>query len=283
MALLDPISITITRSDNTSETFSGRPANGEAFGITELVGFEFPEVEVFTAAKGLGDGVFFTGQRLNGRTVEIHLKQNERYPDDFYLAWQLLKNFFNPAHSFKIKVVYTPYTGLTQTRYLNDCRILAADYHMINASEPNPELIVQMMSPNPFFEEASGSEQIFYTDNVALTYTYIGDYKTRPVLIFKCTNAGDGTVLSFDVTMNGVQWSVGTPTAISVGDQITLDPETMGIGFNGPPDPDQAGTANVIYEAWWLNPGTNANTFTIDGNGCTFTFSVSYTPRYLGI
>lgn len=281
MALLDPISITVTRSDNASKSFSGRPANGEAFGITELVGFEFPEVEVFTSPKGLGDGVFFTGQRLNGRTVEIHLKQNERYPDDFYLAWQLLKNFFNPAHTFTLQVDYTPYTGLTQTRYLNDCRILAAEYHMINASEPNPELIVQMMSPDPFFEEASWSEQIVYTDNVAVTYTYLGDYKARPHLIFDCTSSNGS--LSFDVTMNGVTWQVSTPTAIAVGDRITLDPETMGIGVNAPPSPSLVGVANDIYDAWWLNPGTNANTFTIDGNGCTFDFFVSYIPRYLGI
>ena len=281
MALLDPIYIRLTRSDGEIKDFSGRPSYGEAFGITELVGFEFPEVEVFTAARGLGDGVFFTGQRLNGRTVEIHLKQNERYPQDFYDAWDNLKAFFNPGHTFQIRTAWDH--DPTNPRYLGDCRILAADYHMINASEPNPELIVQMMSPDPFFTAIRHSDQVSYTDNVQLSYTYVGDYKARPYLTFVCTNAGDGTVLSFDVTMNGAQWSIGTPTAITVGDQITLDPETMGIGFNGPPDPNLVGTANAIYEAWWLNPGTNANKFIIDGNGCTFTFSVSCDPRYLGI
>lgn len=281
MALLDPITITITRSDNETKSFSGRPSNSEPFGITELIGFEFPEVEVFTQPRGLGDGVFFTGQRLNGRTIEIHLKQNERYPQDFFDGWNALKSFFNPALTFTVSVDNET-SGVTVTRQLNDCRILAAEYHMINAGEPNPELIVQMMSPEPCFT-ASVSDAIAFTDDVELTYTYQGDMTTPVMVELTATTAGGGTVA--EVTVNGALWTVAPYFYVPVDSVLLLDPIAGTITYNGHTEgfviPSEA---TAVYETWRLVPGTNANTIKIHQPSTPrFTAKLVYNARYLGI
>lgn len=278
---LDPITITITRSDNEAKSFSGRPTNSEPFGITELIGFEFPEVEVFTQPRGLGDGVFFTGQRLNGRTIEIHLKQNERYPQDFFDGWNSLKSFFNPALTFTVSVDNAT-SGVTVTRQLNDCRILAADYHMINAGEPNPELIVQMMSSDPCFIGAV-SDVLAFTDDVDLSYTYSGDM-TAPVMVeLTATTAGGGTVA--EVTVNGALWTVAPYFYVPVDSVLLLDPVAGTLSYNGHVDswyiPSEA---TAVYENWRLVPGTNANTIKIHQPGTArFTAKLVYDARYLGI
>lgn len=278
---LDPITITITRSDNAAKSFSGRPTNSEPFGITELIGFEFPEVEVFTQPRGLGDGVFFTGQRLNGRTIEIHLKQNERYPQDFFDGWNSLKSFFNPALTFMVSVDNAT-SGVSVTRQLNDCRILAADYHMINAGEPNPELIVQMMAPEPCFIGAV-SDALAFTDDVDLSYTYSGDM-TAPVTVeLTATTAGGGTVA--EVTVNGAKWTVAPAFYIPLGSVLLLNPTDGTLSYNGHVDdwyvPSEA---TAVYENWRLVPGTNANTIKIHQPGTArFTAKLVYDARYLGI
>ena len=264
----------------TVKTFASGPANGEAFGITELVGFEFPQVEVFTQPKGLGDGVFFTGQRLNGRTIEIHLKQNERYPQDFYSAWYNLKNFFNPSMTFTLQV--DNLTAGLSTSYLYDCRILAAEYHMINASEPNPELIVQMMAPEPCFVRYS-SEEILFTDDVELTYTYQGDMTTPVLVELTATTAGGGTVA--EVTVNGAVWTVAPYFYVPVDSVLLLDPVAGTITYNGHVEgfviPSEA---TAVYENWRLVPGTNANTIKIHQPGAArFTARLEYGMRNLGI
>lgn len=278
---LDPITITITRSDNAAKSFSGRPTNSEPFGITELIGFEFPEVEVFTQPKGLGDGVFFTGQRLNGRTIEIHLKQNERYPQDFFDAWNGLKAFFNPTMTFRVSVENTT-SGSPVERDLNDCRILAADYHMINAGEPNPELIVQMMASDPCFIGAV-SDALAFTDDVDLSYTYSGDM-TAPVTVeLTATTAGGGTVA--EVTVNGAVWTVAPYFYVPVDSVLLLDPIAGTITYNGHvEDFVVPSEATAVYENWRLAPGTNANTIKIHQPGAAqFTAKLVYDARYLGI
>lgn len=280
MARLNPIEITLTRSDMTVKTFASRPANGEAFGITELIGFEFPEVEVFTQPRGLGDGVFFTGQRLNGRTVEIHLKQNERYPQDFYSAWYNLKHFFNPSMTFTLQV--DNLTAGLSTSYLFDCRILAAEYHMINASEPNPELIVQMMAPEPCFVRYH-SEAILFTDDVDQTFTYSGDVKTFVQVELTATTAGGGTLA--EVTVNGATWTLAPSYYIPVGSVLLLNPEDGTYEYNGHVDgffiPSEA---TAVYQNWRTNLGTNANTIKIhQPDVARFTAKLVYNARYLGI
>ena len=283
MALLNPITITITRSDNETKSFSGRPSNSEPFGITSLVGFEFPQVEVFTAAKGLGDGVFFTGQRLDGRTVEIHLKQNERYPQDHFDGWNNLKSFFNPMMAFTLEVDNDT-SGSTVTRYLNDCRILAAEYQFVNASEPNPELIVQMQSSEPCFT-ASVSEALTFTDNVDQTFTYSGDAETFVQVELTVVSGSGGQ--EAEVTVNGALWTVASWYYISPGDKILLNPEDGTLTRNGQliglaqaPDSD----ANAIFLNWRTALGTNANTIKIHPlNTYTLTAKLVYNARYLGI
>ncbi len=280
---LDPITITITRSDNAAKSFSGRPTNSEPFGITELIGFEFPEVEVFTQPRGLGDGVFFTGQRLNGRTIEIHLKQNDKFPRDFFDGRNALKSFFNPAMTFTVSVDNAT-SGVTVTRQLNDCRILAADYHMINAGEPNPELIVQMMSSEPCFTTPV-SEALTFTDNVEQTFTYPGDSEAFVKVELTVVVAGTSPIA--EVTVNGALWTVSSTFYDTPGDIFLLDPETGKIirendgsvvGGSWADDPI------AIYNNWRAKPGINANTIKIHPlSGYTLTARLVYDARYLGI
>lgn len=284
MALLDPITITITRSDNAAKSFSGRPSNSEPFGITELIGFEFPEVEVFTQPRGLGDGVFFTGQRLNGRTVEIHLKQNERYPQDFFDGWNALKSFFNPALTFTVSVDNET-SGVTVTRQLNDCRILAADYHMINAGEPNPELIVQMMSSGPLFEGVP--QTVNYsglTDQVHKTITNGGDSPARFSVTLTCTNAGTNTnfigVVVEDVGLRIMKRDV---SAFAVNDEVFIDVENGAYTVNGVTARATQSELPEAFTNWFLQVGGN-DFYIGDGEaGTAWNVVVEWREAYLGI
>lgn len=283
-----------------SRHFGSRPLSGdetgieisdltaEPFAISELVGFEFPEVELFTASRGLGDGVFFTGQRLNGRTVEIHLRQLMRSPKDYYEAWKNLRDFFVPQNSYDVRVYNygAPESGgVAVKRALRSCKFLALSYPFVNAGEPNPELIIQMTAESPYFEDFSEeAHAITYPDDTEFTYTYDGAVDTRFLMTLTLTAGGGAYTL--DIWVNGARVEISKATAFVVGDVFVVDPENARFSVNGEWFP-AFGTApiyssvNAFYENWVLRPG--ANTIRIGAfSPDKYDVTIDYSTKYMG-
>lgn len=289
MAYFNLISTTVTRDDNETFTFSDT-GGATSFGITELVGIEYPEVEVFTQPRGLGDGVFFTGQRFNGRTIEVHAKLASRAPSDLFTGRRAALNFFLADHTFEVSIAVINPLGGTVQRSLKECRLIAASYPTIDASDTNPDMVLQFMSPNPFFETAPTTVTFSnLAGGVHKTVTSTANVRSRFTVTLTCTSAGNGQN-QIGVFWNGVGIafgnvdSGGNPVNFTVGDVLEIDPETITVTFNGTDQFSGVYTdPNDVYASWFVNPG--ANDFYIDlfGKTPTFNVDITYAERYHGI
>ena len=295
MAYFDAVEIVVTRDDNTTFTFTGRPEADDLFGITQVLGIEFPEVEVFTSPKGLGDGVFFTAQRLQPRTVEIHAKLPGRTPADNFKGRRDAIEFFLMSHTYALTVNVTDPGDSLRSRNLNNCRLIAASYPTIDAMDTNPDVVLQFMAPEAYFEATTQSTST--TANLAdATYTTVtagGEFKVRPIIKMTCTATPANvdsisiTMPDNDITSRSVTYGYGSD--FQVGDVIIIDPENGTSNINGTDYELYPGDASALFLDCFLPPGEAvrfAYTPRSGGaivTGTKWTVEFKWTERYSGI
>jgi hypothetical protein len=304
MAFFDAITIDIFRDDLPSPwEFKGKPDSnsGVSFGLTSVLGLEFPELEVFTQPKGLGDGVFFTGQRFQPRTIEIHAKQLGRTPEDIFHYRRQIMEYFLMNHDYKIVVeVVDQGSWSTKTRCLNNCKLIAASYPTIDAADTNPDIVLQFMAPEAYFEAvtASTKTETNLADRTFMTVSANGDYKVRPIIKMTCTtsaaNMAEMTISMPDLglytrTITGNYYDT-TGSYLTLGDVIILDPEKSSVNINGTDYEVHPGDAAAFFTNCFLIPNESIRfsylPYDTQGNqisGSKWTVEFEWTERYSGI
>lgn len=292
----DFFKITFIRDDGeTLRTGLNTDVSPATFGLISASGFEFPEYEVFTEAKGVGDGAFVTGKRVAPRAVEIHLKPWEEDPETIFTARKTLTAFFLPSHTYTIKVE-TPkgftntanWTADTETLYLNDAELTAASWPTVQAGEWNPEAVLQFIAPDPWLR---GEETSFTFDSATTsttqTFTNNGDVAVYPIMKLTCTTAGaglDGSVWTVTVGLNGYSFKIINPLDYDwhVGDTVEIYPETGLETYNESMTYlTHAGDPVAFHNAWNLLPG--ANTATVTSTKAKFSVEIIWEEGFAGI
>lgn len=276
----DYAKFTFTRDDGQtlqtglSQSKAENASEIQTFGLLSASGFEFPEYEVFTEAKGVGDGAFVTGKRVAPRAVEIHLKPWQKDPATIFSARKTLTTFFTPNHTYTINVI-TPtgftdagtWTAETESLFLYDAELTAASWPTVQADEWNPEAVLQFIAPDPWLRAAETSVS-FPSITSGTQYSSVrnnGDVATWPVMRLTCTTAGaglDGSVWTVTVELNGYSFKIINPLDYTwhVGDTVDIYPETGLEHYDGTapgtylthaPDPV------AFHNAWKLQPGDN--------------------------
>lgn len=288
----NPIVIDFIRDDNEALRINDTTENWR---IVSIMGLEFPEPEVFTANKGLGDGLFITGRRLNGRTIEIHLRPRVRHLQEVMDQRRRMMSFFDPSHTFLVRFnVYdsgSPADTATRVGQIPEAVLLAASYPVIQAEGAQEDLVLQFLGPDPYFVAPADTLVTFsnLAGGVHKTVTSSATVRSRLTVKLTCTSAGNGQN-QIVVNWNDVGIGFGNvdsgsnPINFKVGDVIEIDPETIKVTFNGTDRFSGVYTdPNDVYESWFVNPG--ANDFYIDlfGKTPTFTVGITYVERYYGV
>ena len=280
MADYNPIKLAITRSDGVT----GLDENHDmGFGLTELMGIEYPTPEIFTANKGLGDGAFITGKRLEARTVELHMKAKGRTPAEIFAARRQAMRFFDPNYSFDLAITFDDFgASAPVTRTLKDCEITAISLPTVQTDTPQPDLTIQFLAPSAYFEGATHTE----TETDATTWTVTSDADTRSRFVMNIT-VKSATAYILYVTANGGERADIYPPSQSnfyVGDVVTIDTATATVYINGAnPYPLPAYAAQPIFDSFWINPGTNTFVITSHPGNSAFDVTIEYTERWLGV
>lgn len=275
----NPIKLAITRSDG----WTGVDENNDiGFGLTELIGLEYPTPEIFTANKGLGDGAFITGKRLEARTIEIHMKAKGRTPAEVFAARRLAMRFFDPNYSFDLAITFDDFGASAPViRTLRDCEITAISLPTVQTDTPQPDLTIQFLAPSAYFEGATHTE----TETDATTWTVTGASETRSRFIVDI-KVKDAVSYILYMTVNGEQSDIYPPSQYTFqpNDIVTIDTSTAMVYINGAnPYPLPAYAAQPIFDSFWINPGTNTFVITSHPGNSTFDVTVKYTERWLGV
>lgn len=261
------------------------------FGITEVTGLEFPEIEVFTENKGLGDGAFITGKRLAARTIEVHIKALAEDLVTFTTARGTLAGFFRPSHTFTLEVSRLNFgAGNAETwvtRELQDCELIAASWPTVQTAEWNPEVVLQFLALDPLFKSLTASQYTTTSTTGATTRTVTnnGEHWSWPTIRLDCTTAGagiDGSTWTLEVRLNGHAVKTINPLDYTwhVGDYIVITPENNIREINGSMSYffDEADPIG-LNKAWRLQPG--ANTLVVKSTKATFAVTVTWREEFI--
>lgn len=256
--------------------------------MTSLEGAEFPQIEVFTEAKGVGDGDLITGRRKASRTIEIATVPRN-YDDGDYRELRRAALFFhNPSFTYDIEITY-----MGDIKIAKGCAIKGLIFPT-ERYRKNASLKVSYLSPyGELF--AVGEEQSNFssiTPRWAVTRSYIagkkllystedrsdsalieyeGTAKTNPVIEI----IADGYVKDLVVKIGAVTCIV--ETTLKKGDIVVIDGSKAYATLNG-----EMIKSPVDFRKLKLIPGANLITIT-SSSGNAFKSKITYTGRYDGI
>lgn len=285
MALHDPIILSFNRDDGESFLYIG--GTNTTWGVVSIMGLEFPEPEIFTTPKGLGEGFFVTGKRLNGRTLEIHLRPRVRYINQLMEARTEAMTFFRPGHVFTINI--QAYDNIREGRpptreaRLANAELAAVSYPVLQEQGGKEDLVLQFIAPEPYFEALTESE-FKYTTTLetfsSRTFTYSGE-GIVPFMISAEVISGNPTnlvALTFRQAGAGsesFQFEKADGSNFVIGDTMALNTETNRFEINGTVAPVEAAALAAIVDHWKVKPGTNA----FGGNGYSTILKITLTYR----
>ena len=256
--------------------------------MTSLEGAEFPQIEVFTEAKGIGDGDLITGRRKGSRTIEVATVPRN-YDDGDYRELRRAALFFhNPSFSYDVEITY-----MGDVKIAKGCAIKGLTFPT-ERYRKNASLKVSYLSPyGELF--AVGEEQSNFssiTPRWAVTRSYIagkkllystedrsdsvlieyeGTARTNPVINIMA----DGYVKDLVVKIGAVTCIV--ETTLKKGDIVVIDGSKAYATLNG-----EMIKSPVDFRKLKLIPGANLITIT-SSSGNAFKSKITYTGRYDGI
>lgn len=288
---MEIIAIKVTRSDGQRFLFES-----EDWGVCELIGIEFPEVEVFTANRGLGNGALVTGKRKKERTIELHARQRGRfYPRPFAIKRAQLLAFLNPNYTFTLDI-----TVLDGTKQAKNCELLAASYPTVQVNEQNPELVVQWMSTESDLYASEDSQTSFTSStpmwhvtriyefgggtnifgklelNTLQTIYYTGTEPTPIVVTVRASGYTTGLRVSVDNVVYELEQRLDS------GDVLIIDSENRTVTLNGTPLAPALIDTQKLRDLLLQVGDNTVEVDTLDGS-VEFTAELNYTGRYGGV
>ena len=256
--------------------------------MTSLEGAEFPQIEVFTEAKGIGDGDLITGRRKGYRTIEVATVPRN-YDDGNYRELRRAALFFhNPSFTYDVEITY-----MGDVKIAKGCAIKGLTFPT-ERYRKNASLKISYLSPyGELFavgEEQSNFSSITPRWDVTRSYIagkkllystedrsdsvlieYEGTARTNPVINIMA----DGYVKDLVVKIGAVTCIV--ETTLKKGDIVVIDGSKAYATLNG-----EMIKSPVDFRKLKLIPGANLITIT-SSSGNAFKSKITYTGRYDGI
>lgn len=256
--------------------------------MTSLEGAEYPQIEIFTEAKGIGNGDLVTGKRKGSRVIEVATVPRHYNDGNYRILRQEALFFHNPSHTFRLEIVY-----MGDIKIAKECEIKAFTFPT-ERYRKNAALKLSYLSPHSELF-AAGDEQTnlssiaarwavvrAYTGSNKLLYStedradsividYQGSAKTSPVI--KIT--ADGYVKDLVIKIGDVTCNLNT--TLKSGDVVVIDGSKAYATQNG-----TMVRSVEDFRRLKLIPGMNLISIT-SNSGNAFKSKITYTGRYEGI
>ncbi|WP_281522486.1 phage distal tail protein [Mogibacterium timidum] len=256
--------------------------------MTSLDGTEFPQIEVFTEAKGIGDGDLITGHRKGSRTVEIATVPRNYNDGDYRELRRAALFFHNPSFTFDLEITY-----MRDTKIAKGCAIKGLTFPT-ERYRKNASLKVSYLSPHgelfAIGEEKTNLSNITARWAVARAYTgsnkllystedrsdsiiidYLGSVKTNPVIKI----VADGYVKDLVIKIGDIVCNLNT--TLKNGDVVVIDGSKAYATLNG-----EMIRSVEDFRKLKLTPGMNLISIT-SSSGNAFKSELTYIGRYEGI
>lgn len=256
--------------------------------MTSLEGAEFPQIELFTEAKGIGNGDLVTGKRKGSRVIEVATVPRHYNDGDYRILRHEALFFHNPSHTFNLEIVY-----MDDIKIAKECEIKAFTFpterYRKNASlklsylSPHSELFAagdeqtnlsSIIARWAVVRAYTGSNRLLYStedraDSIVIDYQ--GSSITSPVI--KIT--ADGYVKDLVIKIGDVTCNLNT--TLKSGDVVVIDGSKAYATQNG-----TMVRSVEDFRKLKLIPGANLISIT-SNSGNAFKSKITYTGRYEGI
>lgn len=266
--------------------------HGDDWGIIEIEGIDFPDIEIFKANRGYGNGSIITGKRKASRQIDIKAQEQNQLNNDIDRAIAI--GFHNSNYTFDL---YLTYMGVT--RIARECYLEAASLPNDNVWK-RLNLSVSYLHPeSDLLGENSDSTNFTATDPMwhvtrayapggSLTFGVI-NHATSKVLNYlgsedtyvRIRIEANGLVEGINVKVRDV--AVHVDVTLGAEDVLEIDSESKTVKLNG------ADMAPALYTGenlpnLILKYGDNVVSVTADDVGNTaYDAEVTYTGRYGGL
>ncbi|MDO5015295.1 MAG: phage tail family protein [Clostridia bacterium] len=277
--------VTFYRSDGQILSLNQHP-----WAVLTVKGIDFPEYEVFTEKKGLGDGSFILGKRKESRQVELTAIVKQISEDEYRNQRFKAINFFDGSYTFNVE-----FQRLGKTRLLKSAELMSANFPSSWYQE-NPQLQLCFISPfsNLFFENAQtvnlGSTTKmwhnvrFYSPNHKLVFSSrkqtndaIIKYEGTVPTYLNIAIQASGYVKGFKVTV--CENSAKINTSLNAGDALRIDKYRV-YKNDELIDYNDFSMSELLSIA--LKPGENYIQFSTDV-GDSYTADIQFSTEYGGI
>lgn len=257
--------IHLTRDDG--EVFQ---LDGAQMGLTSLEGLDAPSVELFTEKRAVGDGDVITGQRLSSRLITLSARARNASLNEALRT--RASRFFNPQHAFDVRVTYQ-----NSIRTARECCLKALSLPTGNVYEPL-SLKASLLCPRPLLDDGLNHALTLTSAASPLELLNPGDAPAWLRITLKAD--AERTVLNPTLMVGGA--TVRILTALSSGDELTLDAERLTLRLNG---------VNALH---LLDPTCRLSDARLPTGGCALSLTadesadalrarVTYRVEYLGI
>lgn len=158
------------------------------FMLLTLEGADFPEVEIFTQNRGLGDGEIITGSRRKGRNIIVTAR-----PKSIHglraLRDEALK-FHDPNYTFDVAINY-----MERILTAKNCKIKAFSFPTVNTYTTS-KLTVSFLSEEPDLFSNEYAQQPFYQKKGAWSVTRA--YAANKPMIYATGKKVNDILISYD-------------------------------------------------------------------------------------
>ncbi len=169
--------------------------------ITSLEGIDYPTIEVFKEAKGIGNGDIITGKRKGSRIVVVNVLPREYKGGQYRELRGKVIRFHNIAYTYDLEIGY-----MGEVKFIKDCEVNslkfpAEDYRT------NAELSVSFLSPHAEIFDSHKAENNF--SHIEPKWAVKRSYLPGNKMVFSTENRTDSIVVNY-------KGAVETPAVITI-------------------------------------------------------------------
>lgn len=257
--------------------------------MTELTGVEFPPIEIFKEARGIGNGDIITGKRKGSRVITIGTLPREYKGGQYKNLRSKAINFHNIGYTYTLEIGYMGEIKLARDCELNALSFPAEDY------STNAELKVSFLSPHSELFATSIENNNFscLTGRWAVTRAYLPgtkmiyatEEKTNSVMIYYdgsvetpaiITITAEGYARNFHIKIGNEKYEI--PVEVYPGDIIVADTSKSYVTKNGVLLPNKGQDLRKLK----IHLGDNLVEVLAE-EGTKYKSTIEYTGRYDGI
>ncbi|MGO5053649.1 phage distal tail protein [Lachnospiraceae bacterium LCP25S3_G4] len=264
--------------------------DGTDYGITEIKGIDYPEIEKFTEKNAVGDGDFKTGERIASREIEFSAKLKDSRLNE--IARKQVISFFNAKYGFKLYVTYQ-----SNQKWI-DAELIGFKCPSANVYK-NIEIAGTFLCLNPYFQSMDnfGKNIAAITPMSGFPYmSIIG--KGFNVGIYNFANivdiSNDGDVETFCKAVFTSKGQVVNPKLVKNGkyvrvldtlvanDVVIMDFVNNNITKNGVKSTRLLDRSSQ-FTSMQLDVGDNKISFGADSGDSNLDVTIYYNQQYLGV